>query len=155
MHTNAATVYGDMPFTRKAATTQRTRWEGGRWLMVRAWLPRLLKSFCTKPTILLFDSILDLLTPPLVLLVLFQMAFTLLWWLSGSTLTWLGLLMLSVSSIYVLTGLIQTRAPFRLWLALAAAPAYVLWKLTVYAAIIGSRQLNWIRSEREGGKQHE
>lgn len=146
-----AVVAGDMPFSRKGATTQRVRWEGGRRLMVRAWLPRLLKAYCRRPSRLGLDAILDLATPPLSLLTGGHIC------LAGAALAlnsrpaaWFALAMMGITAAHVLCALAQTRAPLRIWTALALAPFYILWKFSVIAAVACRRRLMWDRSPREG-----
>jgi 1,2-diacylglycerol 3-beta-glucosyltransferase len=63
-------VRGDMPSEAAVAATQRTRWIGGRAAVVRTELPGLLRDAVTRRSALLSDLAVDLLLPPLSLLVL-------------------------------------------------------------------------------------
>lgn len=146
-----ATVHGDMPHSHAAASSQRLRWEGGRWQMVRAWLPAALRHALRTPSPLSLDTLLDLATPPLSALVLLQLAYTILAGLLAPPQLPLAIGMLAATAAHVATGLLQTRAPLKLWLALAAVPLFICWKLGIYATLAGKRNLDWIRSSREGG----
>lgn len=147
-----ATVAGDMPSSRVNAAAQRVRWEGGRLRMVRAWLPRLLRAWFRRPSLLMLDAVLDLATPPLSLLATTLLCLTGLGLAAHSAAAWFALGALGVCTAHVLCGLAQTRAPLSLWTALALAPLYVLWKLTVAAAALTRRRLVWNRSFREGAR---
>jgi len=65
-----STVRGDMPADHRVAATQRTRWIGGRAAVVRQQLPGLLRDAWTQRSALLLDLAVDLVLPPMSLLVL-------------------------------------------------------------------------------------
>jgi len=112
----------------RAASTQRTRYETGRMAAAREFLGPLLRR--RSPAAL--EAAMHLATPPLAVAV-------------GSVLAGIGLAALAgagpvvaalgaalgLLALTVLTGLVQSRAGVRTWLALAAAPWYVLFKLAV------------------------
>lgn len=132
-----ACVYGEMPTGRAAASTQRARWEGGRAGVVRRYLPVLCRAFLRRPSRLVLDVILDLLTPPLGLLVVLQAVLLIVAvFFGGGVFVWLGAAAMVVSAVYVACGLVLHREPFRVWVALAAAPVYVAWKGLVYARLV-------------------
>ena len=118
----------------RAAGTQRTRYEAGRMAAAREFLGPLLRR--RSPAAL--EAAVHLATPPLAVAVgslLAGLGMVTLAGLTGLADAWpvaialgaaLGLL-----AVTVLTGLVQSRAGLRTWLALAAAPWYVLFKLAV------------------------
>jgi 1,2-diacylglycerol 3-beta-glucosyltransferase len=147
-----ACVYGEMPTTRGQAQTQRSRWEGGRFALVRNYAPKLLKSFLKHPRSLTKDMLLDMLTPPLGVLVGLQAVLAGTAFLLGiPSLAWIGLAMLLVSFVYVFSGLWLHREPLRVWIALMCAPFYIAWKCLVYArlALFGGASA-WKRTPRDG-----
>ena len=52
-------------------------------------------------------------------------------------------------AVYLVTALALVRAPWRIYAALAMAPVYIAWKLSVYArSIVGNRSTTWVRTAR-------
>jgi hypothetical protein len=63
----------------------------------------------------------------------------------------LALAAVAAMAFYVLGGLASARAPVRLWLALALAPAYAFWKGWLYAqALVARGAPSWTRAGRAG-----
>jgi len=146
-----AVIRSEMVTSGKNATSQRSRWEGGRFMLVRKMTLPLLKLFATTGQTRYLYALAELATPPLSLLVmLFALAtagaLMLLEgaWLMLATSFWLILV------FYVISGQIQRRAPLSTWLYLAAAPLYILWKIPIYVGmILKKKSSTWIRTERE------
>jgi cellulose synthase/poly-beta-1,6-N-acetylglucosamine synthase-like glycosyltransferase len=153
-----AKIYGQAAATGQQAGSQRMRWEGGRWAQARQDVPRLLRRAVTKADPVAFDRAVDLLIPPLALLVIALVAPTLIntvlwWWLGGTLLAFslLGWLALLVGmGLFVLGGLVVGRAPVYAYLALGFAPIYVLWKLGLYLKMLYQRSVpqEWVRTQR-------
>ncbi|HEX2915565.1 MAG TPA: glycosyltransferase family 2 protein [Chloroflexia bacterium] len=152
-----AQIYGQAASNRKQATTQRMRWEGGRFKQARQDVPPLLRRAVKKGDFNAFDRAMDLIIPPLALLVLMLGAFTVLDtvlclvlggdWLSATVIGWLGLLV--GIGLFVLGGLLVARAPLSAYLALLFAPFYVLWKMQIYARMLVKRApQEWTRTPR-------
>jgi cellulose synthase/poly-beta-1,6-N-acetylglucosamine synthase-like glycosyltransferase len=146
-----AIVRSEMVTSSKNASSQRSRWESGRFALVSSMgLPLLGLFFRTLRTQYLV-AFAELTIPPLSLLsVLFAigtiLAFSLLSgaWISIVIAWWLILV------LYVLSGQIQRKAPLSTWLVLTAAPFYILWKIPLYAAmLIRKKSDTWIRTTRE------
>jgi len=145
-----AAVYGEMARTRHQAGVQRQRWEGGRWQMVRTYAPRLLRQWWRERHVALLDGFLDLVTPPLALLVAATGALG----LAGLALCPAAALLpwgcLAGQGLYVAAGLWLRRAPWRVWLYLGAAPVFILWKLPIHLASMGRRFTGtWQRTPRQ------
>jgi hypothetical protein len=57
-------------------------------------------------------------------------------------------------TFYVLSGLILKRAPLAVWLYLAAAPFFVLWKIPLYLGMArGKGGSQWVRTRRKAEMQ--
>ena len=142
----STTVWSDVPAQAKPAEGQRARWEGGRFRMIREQsLP--LAMEVAKGKLRLLEPLLELLLLPLafhVVLLLGLLAVPLPWarFTALAGLGWVGL--------HVATALWVGRASWRDWLALFAAPFYILWKLTLGRQLLksASTEAAWVRTER-------
>ena len=145
--TDAAWVKADMPTGGRGSETQRARWEGGRLLMLRQHAPVLLRRVLGGNWRLL-EPALDLLLLPLayhVLLLLVTLA------LPVPFARGYALFALGVVVLHTLTAIRVGGGRWQDLFVLAAAPAYILWKLTVLRLIrrAGKRDAAWVRTERE------
>jgi cellulose synthase/poly-beta-1,6-N-acetylglucosamine synthase-like glycosyltransferase len=149
-----ASVTGMLPSGQKAAFIQRTRWEHGHLGTLITQAPRLswhaLKGF--RPALL--GMALDLAVPPLALLCMMVLLVA-----GGSA----ALALRGYSRIPVLlsgiTGGMIGVAVLLAWFrharglipgrTLLFAPAYMLWKIPLYAAFLFRRQKAWVRTPRE------
>jgi 1,2-diacylglycerol 3-beta-glucosyltransferase len=153
-----ATVSAQMPVDSKQAETQRERWEGGRYGIMKRALPILLKSISNN-NLLLADRALDILIPPFA--ELFSLPIILLVILGGLKLigyhlpntNWLlfGIsFVILLELVYLMAGLIIAKTPLRTALSLFQAPFYILWKFGLYARMIASGGVRtWNRTERQ------
>lgn len=143
----STTVWSAMPTGGKAAAGQRARWEGGRFRMIAEQAPGLAREVVAGG-FRLAEPLFELLLLPLafhVLLLLLALAPP--WWpVRCYALTGLGLV-----GIHVGTALWLGRAGWRDIAALAAAPLYILWKLTLGGKLLAFAKRNapWVRTERE------
>ena len=149
-----AVIRSEMVTSGKSATSQRSRWEGGRFMLVRKMTLPLLKLFAATGQPRYLYALAELATPPLSLLVmLFSLA------TAGALMLLDGAWLMLASSFwlilvfYVISGQIQRGAPLSTWLYLAAAPLYILWKIPIYVGmILKKKSSTWIRTERESKK---
>jgi 1,2-diacylglycerol 3-beta-glucosyltransferase len=146
-----AVIRSEMVTSGRSASSQRSRWEGGRFMLVRNMSGPLLKLFATTGNARYLYALAELATPPLSLLVMLFTAAT-----AGAILALKGVwLMLAASywlilTFYVISGQIQRKAPLSTWLYLAAAPLYVLWKIPLYIAMaLHKKSSTWVRTTRE------
>ncbi|MFZ4395437.1 MAG: glycosyltransferase family 2 protein [Kiritimatiellia bacterium] len=160
-----AQVLGQMAVSARAAGTQRARWEGGRLALIRTQAWALLREGVRWRDAARLDGGIDLLVPPFSLLfaatALPALAVTTSWMCTRGLLwtvtpvLWGGALVTEVA--YVAAALALTRAPFAIYRALAAAPLFLMWKLTVYArmALASRRGVSgeWVRTERSKMKK--
>jgi cellulose synthase/poly-beta-1,6-N-acetylglucosamine synthase-like glycosyltransferase len=141
----------------RAARTQRLRWEGGRFHVVRTRLPRLLAEVIGRRRWSLLDAAVDLAVPPLGLLATGSLLGAALgavllgagvapWW---AVAPWL----VAVAAVpaFVVVGLLAARAPRSMWRALLGAPALVAGELWTRLRLLrGLRADTWERTARPG-----
>ncbi|QDU27343.1 N-glycosyltransferase [Anatilimnocola aggregata] len=149
-----ARVNSPLPQQRAAAKTQRTRWEHGHLRTLMTQVPRLFARACATRRCDLFLLALDLAIPPLSLLVMMTVAFTLLATVAalfgGSPIAAAiaGTALLSIVSSVVLGWAVFCRQQIPLR-ALVLAPLYALWKVPLYVAFLWRRQQQWVRTARD------
>lgn len=144
-----AVVLAEMATERDQAATQRKRWEGGRFDLLRQYGPDLIGSCVRKRSMALFDGLMELLIPPLGLLVLLVVLLGL---ASVFVPYWLPVLIggLFVLFFYVFSGLFLRRAPLSIWLSLLAVPFFLIWKIPVYLKLLlGNKKGTWERTQRQ------
>ena len=92
----------------------------------------------------------DLLIPPLSALVLVDVVLLALsLWMFPAALSPM-VLSLALIGFYVVSGLVLRRAPMTVWLYLAAAPFFILWKIPLYLKILkGGSGDEWVRTKRK------
>lgn len=111
---------------------QKVRYEAGRMAAARAYVPRLLRRAVTRRDAACLEAAWFLATPPFAVAILSLVLGTALaavagsWPVAGVFAAGLG-----VTALTLVTGLVQARAGWRTWLALAAAPWYIAWKTVV------------------------
>lgn len=149
-----ARVQAQMPATAGQAASQRSRWERGRFGLVRGRALPLLGEAIRRRSLLLLDAAWDLLTPPLAelaALLLLLAGLTALGasahllphpklWLSAAASGLMGL------CVYVLCGLRVAGAGADAYAALARAPFYALWKFALLLTRKSGSE--WVRTER-------
>jgi len=158
-----AHVLAQMPVTAEAATSQRQRWEGGRYRLLRERALPLLVEGLRKRNLALFDAAIALFVPPLAELA----AFLLLWGglialgsvrhllLGAAWFAAIFALCCLGFATYVLGGFQVAGAPREVYGSLLKAPFYIVWKLALYAAGLVKRrsgaskgQPEWVRTDR-------
>ena len=142
-------VSGKVSATKKGETDQRLRWEGGRLAVIRKESPVLARQLLQKPSLQTLDILLELLIPPLGLLVALQAAAlvaTLFLPGYGYTILIAGWLMLGG---YIVLSVFIAGLPPKTFLALAYVPIYVLWKIALLPRTwAASRSKRWVRTAR-------
>ena len=151
--TEAAQVTS-LPASRDATIAQRTRWEHGFIASTISNVPRLLGGAIKQRRLDMALLAVDLIVPPLALLVVI----TGLGWSAAAGLALFGgglgpLAILSAALAAIALGvLLAWSAEGRRLLpigALLGVPLYILWKLPIYARLLGRRQTSWIRTLRK------
>jgi 1,2-diacylglycerol 3-beta-glucosyltransferase len=159
-YADEAHVYGEMVSSAAAASSQRTRWEGGRRALTRAHAFRLLKRGLKEHNRVLLDLGLDLLVPPLSRLAIAAAAGSVVAGAAALALggpVWLaaGVWTASAGSlaVYVLRGWNVSGTGLRGLLDLALAPVYVVWKITLGGTRDARADAPWVRTKREAEGQ--
>jgi len=151
-----AVLVSEMPARRPQADVQRRRWEGGRFQLWRHAIPVLARAALTQRRWRYFDAVLDLLVPPLSLLVMAAGLLLVLALVSRPVWALAAAYCLAGTAFHVILGLRVNRAPARVWLALAAAPFFILWKIPIYAGILfGGKETAWRRTTRQAELERE
>jgi hypothetical protein len=114
--------------------------------MMRERLPALLLSVVRGHWTLL-EPALELMLLPLAFQVLLLILLALYPWGPARV---VGAIGLATVGAHVMTALWVARADWRYWLALANAPFYILWKLTLGRRLLkaASKDAAWVRTER-------
>lgn len=150
-----AHVLSGLPNGDQAAQGQRTRWEHGHIATIKEHLPRLLAGFFKTGQLGLLAMGLDLLVPPLALLVLLTTAhfsISLGWWLLGGTpwallISAAGFAGVGISVLGAWLRFARTTLPL---LSLLSIPFYILWKVPMYVTLaLRGRQRTWERTDRD------
>ncbi|HKW78673.1 MAG TPA: glycosyltransferase family 2 protein [Candidatus Limnocylindria bacterium] len=143
-------VRADMPTTFATAATQNRRWERGRFDLLRALGP-LLRDGIRRGNPIMLDAALEQLVPPLSIPVAAAALCAVLAFISEDLpAAVLASFALAGLLAHVIAGLVATRAPLAAYRALALAPAYIVWKLALYArAIADPHATRWVRTSRE------
>jgi len=148
-------VTSSFPTTAQGVASQRQRWEHGHLAMLGRELPRLIGAALMRRSPIAFALAADLLVPPLALLVLllvFVLALGLVGWLVGG---WTAPVVIAGTSLVLLcvATLLAWFKHGRSVLTLSdllSVPSYVLWKIPLYLRFIFNRQIDWIRTQRDG-----
>jgi 1,2-diacylglycerol 3-beta-glucosyltransferase len=145
-----AIVRAEMAATRKQAVTQRKRWEGGRLQIFSKYALPLLQAWVRQRQFRYFDGFMDLLIPPLSALVLALGVLFVTALIAFPHMTPYIVFSMLMVVFYVLSGLALKRAPLAIWLYLAAAPFFILWKIPLYLGLFRGKGGNqWVRTQRK------
>lgn len=129
-----AIVRGEMASNASAAEEQRKRWEGGRVSLFRKYIPRLLRLLTSPHGGAAADTILDLVTPPLVgyttLLAVACFGFFAFGLYGASIAMAIGCLYMAIVTAQ---AMLMVGVPRACWMALLKIPVFVFWKLGFYA----------------------
>jgi 1,2-diacylglycerol 3-beta-glucosyltransferase len=150
-------VLSDMVITERAARSQRQRWEGGRFAMLRKYGAVLFWTGLRRNDPCLLDMAMDLFVPPLAMLAAtagFGLVFAGLSSAQAGRAT-IALYLWALSSLflvaYIVRGWQVSGTGVRGLADLLCAPVYVLWKATVLLGTSLHGRGDWVRTPREGG----
>ena len=151
-----AIVLAQMPVEAKNAESQRSRWEMGRYGIIKTYTSKFLIKSIKERSAIYFDVFLDLITPPFVNMMLIVTTILLL-----ATLFWLLALLpalhillwgvlLAVGIAYFFVGLYVSGADKNLYKSLLRLPYYIFWKIKLYMNVFRKgKAKEWIRTERD------
>jgi hypothetical protein len=118
---------------------QKMRYEAGRMAAAREYVPRLLRRAVRERDAACLEAAWFLASPPFATAALSLLAATALAALAGvPALAWVFAAGFALLVIALLTGLVQARAKARTWLALVAAPWYLVWKAVIQLRAVAS-----------------
>ncbi|MBW4536983.1 MAG: glycosyltransferase family 2 protein [Pleurocapsa minor HA4230-MV1] len=144
----------------KDAQSQRSRWEHGHLEMIGVEVPRLLKAFIKTKNLAALGLALDILIPPLSLLVMIWMASMIGFWLValGTSVSSFPAVIVTIAGGLLLTGVLLAWSKFgRADLPLKnliAIPFYILGKIPIYLNFLVKPQSRWLKTERDLPNNH-
>ncbi len=152
-YADEADCNAEMVSNEQSASTQRQRWESGRFQLMRTKTGPLLRATLRRRSALCLDLALDLLVLPISYVALNIFALVVLAavaapWVPGMAVwLWLGTACTASLACYVLRGWQLSGIGLIGLLDLARAPGFLLWKLRL---LLRRRKSNdWQRTERE------
>ena len=154
LYCREASVISVMPASDEGTQSQRTRWEHGNLSMIVGVLPGLLLQGIRRGSWKQIGLAIDLLIPPLALLVLLVGT----WFVATAVAAWLGAglaPLVLMSLVLLLLGIAVGVSWFRYGRdivplrTLALTPLYVLRKVPLYLKFLTGRQTEWVRSKRD------
>ncbi len=147
-----ASVTSAMPTSLRGAREQQLRWEGGRWRLVGAWVPKLLRSGLQRRDPVRLHAALELLIlPQSLLLAGTTLSAALAVGLRSRTVTAFAAVNLIGQAYYIVGGLRLVQAPAAAYRALVMAPLLMIWKVGLYMRVVAGRgPRSWVRTRREG-----
>jgi exopolysaccharide biosynthesis WecB/TagA/CpsF family protein len=148
-----ARVTGKLPSQRRAAISQRRRWEHGHLQTLFTQVPRLIHGAMRRRSLSALALALEVAVPPLSLLVLLFAATigaAIMAARSGASWVVPQLLMAGGAAALCCIGAAwmkfgRQQLPL---MSLLAAPFYVIWKIPLYLAFVFRPQREWVRTER-------
>ncbi len=150
-----ARIWSDLPSNQAAIIAQRTRWEHGYLGSMLRDAPSLMWSGIREGRIKLILVGLDMVVPPLAMLVLLSaLASTMLFLCAYMTGYWGPLCLLLCTGSLAAMGIVLSWWKFASELIPAkvvfAIPGYVFRKVGIYRRFFGNRQTEWVRTKRDG-----
>ncbi|MEM8675803.1 MAG: glycosyltransferase family 2 protein [Cyanobacteria bacterium P01_G01_bin.67] len=137
------------------AQSQRSRWEHGHLEMIGVEVPRLLKAFLATGHLAALGLALDILIPPLSLLVMAWMTTMIVVSLAVifSDVALAPLLITTIAGVFLFSGVFFAWVKFgRSDLPLGnliAIPFYILGKIPIYLKFLTKPQSRWLKTERD------
>ncbi|EMR47718.1 glycosyltransferase family 2 protein [Pseudomonas putida] len=149
-----ALVTSQFPLSQQGLNSQRTRWEHGHLGLMLADAPKRAMAAITQRNASLAALTLDLLVPPLALLVLTLLGLNLVTWLAyllfglaaPAWLAFAGLALLAFAVMLAWARFCREVIPFSV---LLYAPFYAARKMPLYLSFLIKRQVEWVRSKRD------
>lgn len=150
-------VWAQMPTTGEQSVSQRKRWEGGRYRLLREVVPSLLWDGVRTRSRVLCDRALELIIPPfaemfavpvIMLGICLTAALLFHWhWAFALSAAWCAILLLQAG--YLFGGMWAAKIPGSIAMTALYAPGYIVWKFGVYGAMLLRRSAGgWKRTER-------
>lgn len=141
-----ALVWAEAPSTLKASTTQRQRWERGRYALVRYYLGKLVAAARRQHAWMPLAVAVDLIMPSYTLLWALTLVSGLSGFLANGSLA-LSTFSVTSLSLYLLFGWQQVKGPPWVLKTLLWAPVFAVWVLAVNLKPRPPK--DWVRTPRE------
>ncbi len=151
------TVLATMPKDPKKAESQRSRWERGRYPVIKNYTKKLFNAFIKTGSFVYLDALIELITPPTVNLfgiITFMIFINVLLIIIGigdlEIFFYIWLFLFFTGVCHILIGLKAVRADKMLYKAFMYIPKYIIWKTFLYINFSFKKfQNEWIRTSRE------
>jgi len=145
-----ARVFGQMAKTADQAKSQRLRWEKGRFEILKEFAFPLLKRAIFKFDLAATEMLLDMITPPLALLISLNLLGSILMLVVSIKLFLISLAPTFLIVVCIFLGFLTVGPSKKLIQSLMYAPFYIGWKMALYGAQIvrPNRKLEWVRTSR-------
>jgi len=158
-----AGVLATMPQNPQLAESQRARWEGGRFPVIKKFASPLLQEALLRHSLRCADAFIDLVTLPLInlmALVSCVLFVTVVLYVAGlSSMLSFALIWTIVfvcGFLHMFIGLYAARADKSLYKALFHLPRFTMWKAFLYLKLVQRGETKeWIRTTREPAVAHE
>ncbi|MGE8058481.1 glycosyltransferase family 2 protein [Pseudomonas sp. NPDC089547] len=149
-----ALVTSQFPASQQGLNSQRTRWEHGHLGLMLADAPKRALAAIKQRNGSLLAMTLDLLVPPLALLVLTLLGLNVVAWLAYLLLgiaapAWIALAALAMLGVAVLLAWARFCRELIPFSVLLYAPFYAARKIPLYLGFLIKRQVEWVRSKRD------
>jgi len=149
-----ARIFAEMPETFEQSTTQRSRWDLGKFQIRNKYVPRLLMRAISRFSVNCFDRAIELCIPPYSILwgfsfLLFvgSLAFSFMYGFDELFAVWAAGLGASIA--YVFLGLIVAKASWRIYRNLLYAPFFIIWRMNIILkGSVSKATEKWIKTER-------
>lgn len=150
-----AVIYSQVARSLKLGEPQRMRWMKGRMETLRRYWWPLVSQGLTRPGLRELDALVELARPSYSMLFIWSVAYLALCAVASATGTvgvaWpigAGILVVAQAA-YVVAGVVAARQGMATWLALAAVPFYLGWKLVVsLKGVLTIRDKTWVKTTR-------
>lgn len=135
-YSRLAHVYHQESVNLKQASSQRLRWSGGRFQVLRMFGPSLLMAGIKSQSLMCLDASLPLVFPNpslgMNLTVVGLMFAALVWFVTGQTVfvAWM-LLLAALQFLMFVVGVFHTKEPLASGLSLFVAPVFLVWKMGI------------------------
>jgi len=152
----SARVTSSFPTQAAGLASQRTRWEHGHLGVIAQQAPRLALLALRRRSVALAAAVLDLCVPPLaslVLCIVFVLCLAALPALGAGADAPLLIAAVAAVMLCVAIGLAWWRFARSVvsLRELMSVPGYVFAKLPIYVRLLRARQVEWVRTHRDGG----
>jgi cellulose synthase/poly-beta-1,6-N-acetylglucosamine synthase-like glycosyltransferase len=155
-----ALSYGEIPTSLAAARRQRSRWMYGRAEVARRLVPVLLQSGLRRLSLVQLDGVIEQVMPSYSTLLTLWGAVALIGGgldllVGGFAMLWGWVLGLGIAlALHPVLGLLLAGAPRSLYVYLAFAPFYVLWRTAIRLRVrLQQGPMGWVRTPRKAANE--